>query len=346
MAKKWAAAGGGCLLLLVAAAAAVYFHVQEFGRTPPGPAGEEQSFTVEPGQPVSAVAEELERRGLISSALKFRLLARVQGYDRRLKAGEYGLKASMTPLDMLALMEKGQVRLHRLTVPEGLTIPQIAAVVEKTGLAHAADIMARATDPAYAGLQSIPTGTLEGYLFPETYLFPKTVTVDGILGAMLQRFRSTFSPDWERRTMEIGLTPHEVVTLASIIEKETGDPSERPLIASVFHNRLRRGMRLETDPTVIYGIKNFDGNLTRKHLETPSPYNTYLIKGLPPGPIASPGRKAIEAALFPAQTDFLFFVSKNDGSHHFSSNLADHNRAVQYYQLGPGRSPGTNQKPK
>jgi UPF0755 protein len=346
MAKKWGAAAGACLLLLMAAAGAVYFHVQEFGRTPSGPASEEQSFTVEPGRSVSAMAGELERRGLVSSALKFRLFARMQGYDRRLKAGEYGLKASMTPLEMLVLMEKGLVRLHRLTVPEGLTIPQVAAVVEKTGLARAADIMARATDPAYAGLQGIPAATLEGYLFPETYLFPKSVTVDGILGAMLQRFRSTFSPDWERRAMEIGLTPHEAVTLASIIEKETGDPSERPLIASVFHNRLKRGMRLETDPAVIYGIKEFDGNLTRKHLETPGPYNTYLIKGLPPGPIASPGKKAIEAALFPAQTDYLFFVSKNNGSHQFSSNLTDHNRAVQYYQLGPGRSSGSDHKPK
>jgi UPF0755 protein len=138
--------------------------------------------------------------------------------------------------------------------------------------------------------------------------------------------------------LELGLTLHEAVTLASIIEKETADPSERPLIASVFYNRLKRGMRLETDPTVIYGLKNFDGNLTRKHLETPSPYNTYLIKGLPPGPIANPGKHALEAALFPAQTHYLFFVSRNDGTHHFSADLADHNRAVHHYQRGPGRS--------
>lgn len=346
MAKKWAAIGGGCLLLLMASAAAVYFHLKEFGRTPTSPVGEEQSFTVETGQSVSAVAQGLERRGLVQSGFKFRLFARLEGHDRRLKAGEYGLKASMTPLEILIRMEKGLVRLHRLTVPEGLTIPQIAAVVEKTGLARAADIMARATDPAYARLQGIPAGSLEGYLFPETYLFPKTVTADGIIGAMLERFRLTFSPEWERRAMEIGLTPHEVVTLASIIEKETGDPAERPMIASVFHNRLKRGMRLETDPTVIYGIKDFDGNLTRRHLETPGPYNTYLNKGLPPGPIASPGKKAIEAALFPAPTDYLFFVSKNNGSHQFSSSLADHNRAVQHYQLGPGRSSRANHNPK
>jgi UPF0755 protein len=339
MLKKWAAIAGAGVLLFMTLAAGGYLHLQEFSRTPSAEFGEEQSFTVEPGQSVAAVAEGLERRGLIHSALKFRLISRLGSYDRRLKAGEYGLKPSLTPLEILTLMEKGWVRLHRLTIPEGLTIPQIATLVQKSGLARAEDIIARATDPAYVRLQEIPADSLEGYLFPETYLFPKTVGVEGILAAMLQRFRVNFPPDWERKAAEVGLTPHQVIILASIIEKETGDPSERPLISSVFHNRLKRGMRLETDPTVIYGVKDFDGNLTRKHLETPSPYNTYLIKGLPPGPIANPGKKAIEAALFPLQTDYLFFVSKNNGSHHFSVNLDDHNRAVQYYQLGPGRLP-------
>jgi UPF0755 protein len=271
--------------------------------------------------------------------LKFRLMTRLEGYDRRLKAGEYSLAPSQTPMQILAFMEKGWVRLHRLTIPEGLSILQIAALVQTSGLARAEDLVARALDPAYARLQQIPANTLEGYLFPETYFFPKTIGVEGILAAMLQRFRLNFPLEWEHRAAEMGLTVHEVVTLASIIEKETAEPSERPLISSVFHNRLKRGMRLETDPTVIYGIPNFDGNLTRAHLETPGPYNTYLIKGLPPGPIANPGRKAIEAALFPSDTDYLFFVSKNNGRHHFSSNWDEHRRAVQYYQLGPGRMP-------
>jgi UPF0755 protein len=336
--KKWGAVAGGGLLLLMAGAAAFYMDLQEFGRMPTGAPGEEHVITVEPGTPVALIAEVLERRALIKSAFKFKLLARLEGSDRRLKAGEYSFRPPLAPREILALMEKGVVRLHRLTVPEGLTIHQIAELVEAAGLARAADVLACATDPAYVRTQGLSADSLEGYLFPETYFFPGTVTAEGIIAAMLQRFRSTFSADWERRALELGLTPHEVVTLASLIEKETADPSERPLIASVFYNRLKRGMRLETDPAVIYGVRNFDGNLTRKHLETPGPYNTYLIKGLPPGPIANPGKQALEAALFPAETSYLFFVSRNDGTHQFSTHLAEHNRAVHYYQQGPGRA--------
>jgi UPF0755 protein len=150
---------------------------------------------------------------------------------------------------------------------------------------------------------------------------------------MVRRFRHFFTDDWKKQAEKLGLSIHQVVTLASIIEKETGAGDERPIIASVFHNRLKKGMRLESDPTVIYGIKDFDGNITRRHLVTPNPYNTYIIKGLPPGPIANPGLKALEAALFPDDTRFLYFVSKKDGSHQFSTSLKDHNRAVRKYQI-------------
>jgi UPF0755 protein len=162
---------------------------------------------------------------------------------------------------------------------------------------------------------------------------------------MVGRFRAVFTPEWERRAAEMGLSAHQAVTLASIIEKETGAPSERPLIASVFHNRLKRGMRLETDPTVIYGVKNFDGNLTRRHLETPTPYNTYMIKGLPPGPIANPGKDSLWAALYPAQSDYLFFVSRNNGTHEFSTHFAEHNRAVQRFQVAPHGPAPRNRPP-
>jgi UPF0755 protein len=332
------------LLLLLSAVLAIYQDLQEFGRTPSGSDAEEQYVTVAPGQPLAITAEELQRLRLVQSAFKFRLLARLEGCDRHLKAGEYSLKSSMTPRAILALMEKGAVRLHRLTIPEGLTILQISEHIEKSGLARAADIVTRAMDPAYARSQGIDAASLEGYLYPETYFFPKSVTADGILAAMLQAFRAAFPPEWVRRAAELGFSAHEAVTLASIIEKETGDPAERPLIASVFHNRLKRGMRLETDPTVIYAIKDFDGNLTRRHLETPTPFNTYIIRGLPPAPIANPGREALKAALYPAQSDYIFFVSKNNGTHQFSTNLADHQRAVQHYQLGPRGSDAGSRK--
>ena len=157
--------------------------------------------------------------------------------------------------------------------------------------------------------------------------------MEKIISTMVQRFRSIFTPAWEDRAGHYGFTVHQVVTLASIIEKETGASFERPLISSVFHNRLKKKMRLESDPTVIYGIKNFDGNLTRKHLKTHTPYNTYKIRGLPAGPIANPGRASLEAALFPDDTAYLYFVSKKDSTHHFSNNLKEHNRAVRKYQL-------------
>lgn len=327
----------GAVGLLVAAAFVAYIELKQFARTPAGPDSGEYHLIVPPGQSLVATAEALQRHQLVQSAFKFRMLARLLGYDRRLKAGEYSLRSSMSPRDIIGLMEKGAVRLHRLTISEGLTIPQVAEQVEKYGLARAADIVRLAKDPSYCRAQGIDAPSLEGYLFPETYFFPRTVTAEGILAAMLQAFRSAFHPEWERRASGLGFSVHEAVTLASIIEKETGDPSERPLISSVFHNRLKRGMRLETDPAVIYGIADFDGNLTRKHLETPTPFNTYIIHGLPPGPIANPGREALKAALYPAETDYIFFVSKNNGTHQFSTNLTDHNRAVQYYQVRSGR---------
>jgi len=335
MRRTWLLIAVGAIFTLLLVLAIGAWDLSRFAAAPAASGGVESVLTIPAGQSLAVTAGELERLGLVQSALKFRLLARWEGYDRRLKAGEYALTPALTPREILGIMGKGLVRLHRLTVPEGLTIAQIAELVDRTGLAAGADVLARATDPAQARALGIAADTLEGYLYPETYFFPKTVAVEGILSAMVGRFRAVFTPEWERRAAEMGLSTHQAVTLASIIEKETGAPSERPLIASVFHNRLKRGMRLETDPTVIYGVKNFDGNLTRRHLETPTPYNTYMIKGLPPGPIANPGKDSLGAALYPAQSDYLFFVSRNNGTHQFSTTFAEHNRAVQKFQVAP-----------
>jgi UPF0755 protein len=295
--------------------------------------GVEKIVLIHPGDTFGEITRHLNQAGIVTHPLKFRLYARLKGYDYRLKAGEYSISTNMSPDRVLATLVSGKIRLHRLTVPEGLTLRQIADLVADTRLCSAPEFLKLAFDAALAEKLGIPAAGLEGYLFPDTYFFPKNVTPRKIITTMFARFQTVFTPQWQARAKEKGLTVHRVVTLASIIEKETGAAFERPLIASVFHNRLKKKMRLESDPTVIYGIKDFDGNLTRKHLAEKTPYNTYQIKGLPPGPIASPGAEALKAVLFPADTKFLFFVAKKDRTHQFSTNLKDHWRAVRKYQM-------------
>lgn len=291
--------------------------------------------TVSPGVPFNTLAGQLHRLNLIRSPLKFKILARIKKADRTIIAGEYEMSAAMSPSGILDQLTKGRVRMLRLTIPEGLSLAEIADRVEQAGFGDRKAFLKAATDPELTAEMGIPAPTFEGYLFPDTYLFSSDIGPRQIIKAMLERFEAVFFKKWQKRAKELGLTRHEVITLASIIEKETGIDAERPLISSVFHNRLKRGMRLASDPTVIYGIKNFNGNLTRKDLHTMTPYNTYLVAGLPPGPIASPGRASLKAALYPADTPYLYFVAKPDKSHFFSATLDKHNRAVRKYQLSP-----------
>jgi peptidoglycan lytic transglycosylase G len=316
-----------------AAAVGLWIDMVHFAHRPSGPQDIQHVLVVAPHETFDRLAARLKQNDIISSRWRFKLLARVRGDDKRLKAGEYALSARLTPVQILDTLVEGKVLLHRLTIPEGYTVEQIAVEIGRTGLADAQDFSKLARDPALAAALGVQGSTLEGYLFPDTYYFPKGVSARQIIETMVAHFEEQFSEQWRARAKALGLSVHQVVTLASIIEKETGDKGERPLIASVFHNRLRKKMRLESDPTVIYGIKNFDGNLTRQELETKTPFNTYRIKGLPPGPIANPGKAAIQAALYPAKTDYLFFVSKQDGTHQFSATIEEHNRAVRRYQL-------------
>jgi len=239
----------------------------------------------------------------------------------------------MSPAEILEKLVKGDVVLYRLTIPEGYTMRQIADLVGESGVAGRDVFLKALSNRQLIAAQNIDAQSFEGYLFPDTYFFPKDVSAEKIISAMVSRFRTAMTSRRLERAQELGLSVHEVVTLAAMIEKETGAAEERPVISSVFHNRLKRGMRLESDPTVIYGIEDFDGNLTRKHLAEQTPYNTYRIKGLPAGPIANPGEAAIEAALYPADTGYLYFVARKDGTHQFSTNIRDHNRAVAKYQL-------------
>ncbi len=290
-------------------------------------------FVINPGENFRSITRRLADSGLIRSPFKFRLFARLNGQDKRIKAGEYRLSSTQSPQKILATLIEGKVILYRLTIPEGYTLKQIARSAADAGLTDTNAFLRAANDPRLIQSLKIDAASLEGYLFPDTYHFPRTAQPSTIIRAMVHRLRAIFTPAWKAAAREKKLTIHQVLTLASIIEKETGDPGERALISSVFHNRLKKGMRLESDPTVIYGISDFDGNLTRKHLRTPNPYNTYLNTGLPPGPIANPGAAAIKAALFPAKTRYLFFVARKDGTHQFSTSFAAHKRAVKKYQL-------------
>jgi UPF0755 protein len=321
------------LFSIIAILSCLYLDLQIYANQPAAIETSEKVVMVLPGQGFKAFAQRLHQDGIIKHPSKFELLARLKGHDKIIKAGEYTLSSAMPPGTILSILVSGKVRLHKFTVPEGYNLKQIAALAAKSGYATDDDFLKAATNADLVHAMEIEAETFEGYLFPDTYNFPKGSSPKMIISTMVKRFWSVFKPEWKNRANTLKLSVHQVVTLASLIEKETGAAFERPLIASVFHNRLKRRMRLESDPTVIYGLKDYNGNLTRKHLSMPTPYNTYTISGLPPGPIASAGVDAIMAALYPADTQFLYFVSKKDGTHQFSTNFKDHNRAVQKYQL-------------
>lgn len=319
--------------LIAAAAVYLYADLLRYAETPVSGDAAEAVVIVSPGQGFRTIVKNLSIAGVLEHPLKFRIYARLKGYDKTIQAGEYLLSGAMSPVVILQRLVDGRIRLHKVTIPEGFTQKQVAAALASAGLTTEAEFLQKATDPSLLASQGIDADSFEGYLYPETYFFPLSISPEKIIWTMVRRLREQIRPEWRERAEKLGLSIHEVITLASMIEKETGTASERPVISSVFHNRMEKGMRLECDPTVIYGIKDFDGNLTRKHLRTPSPYNTYTNHGLPPAPIANPGAESIEAALYPAETDYLFFVSKGDRTHQFTRTLSDHNRAVRKYQF-------------
>jgi len=285
------------------------------------------------GKGVRSIASMLEDEGVVASGRLFLYYSVASGVQNKLKAGEYEFKKGSTVSSVLDKIVKGDVLLHRVTVPEGLTVKETASLLEKNGLFSSADFLAAASDPAL--LESLPGPPLmgaEGYLYPETYTYKKGVTPGEFVRMMTDRFKAVYA-SFDGMRDRVNLTDNEIIILASIIEEEAGDVKERPLVSAVFHNRLKAGMRLQSDPTVIYGMgDDFDGDLRRNDLQTMTQYNTYVIKGLPPGPIANPGRDSIEAALNPAPVGYLYFVSRGDGTHVFSTNYRDHQNAVNRYQ--------------
>jgi len=293
--------------------------------------GQDQLFLVRQGSTLKEVAGELNRKRIIAGKSLFLLWARLMGHGTEIKAGEYMLNPGMPPLRILSILRKGAVVTHPVTIPEGFTRKQIGAVLEQKGLVNRKEFSALTGDTEIVRRYGISGASLEGYLYPDTYQFVRGLPAMSVINTMVRRFLEIVEP-FRERMKQLDMAIEEVVTLASIVEKETGRAEERPLIASVFLNRLEKNMRLESDPTVIYGLKQFDGNLTREHLSRKTAYNTYIIRGLPPGPISNPGKEAIRAVLYPAESNYLYFVSKNDGSHYFSETLSEHNKAVEFYQ--------------
>ena len=290
------------------------------------------------GTTLKQVAHLLADHQVVNSPTSFIAFTYLQGKQNRIRAGEYELSATLPPQEILRKITKGETLAYAVTIPEGYRISEIAELLARKGLADKNRFIEATRNPELVKSLNIPTRDLEGYLFPETYRFSKNAGEKKMVQTMVDIFKKkTDLPEIRERARKLNFTLHEVMTLASLIEKETGLASERKMISSVFHNRLKKRMRLQTDPSVIYALANFDGNIRKKDLSIDSPYNTYLYSGLPPGPIANPGLESILSALDPVQSDNFYFVSRQDGSHQFSTNLPDHNRAVQKYQLRRSR---------
>lgn len=324
------------LLGLLSVGGYAAWRAHTFLNTPPETPGIPVTFTVNPGDTFDRVAYGLKNEGVITNVEHFRLLGHYREKIGSIQAGEFLLSTGWVPDRVLDTLVSGAPVLHRLSIREGLTMKQTAEIVEQAGFATREDFLAACRDKALLERFHIPFDTAEGFLFPETYFLPRPRRSDGpgTVALLLESFWKQAATLWpDDRPDE--KTLRRIVTLASIVEKESGYLDERATVAGVFANRLRKGMRLQSDVTIIYGLGDaFDGNLTKKHLrDKDNPYNSYQHAGLPPGPICSPGLDALEAALNPAEHSYLYFVSRRDGTHHFSRTLREHNAAVRKYQL-------------
>ncbi len=279
-----------------------------------------------------SLCKTLQKKKIIRHWRVLDLHARFGGDDTKIKAGEYELSASMTPKEILTKLSSGEVYKRSITVKEGANIWEIAVAIQASEIATSKDFLKAVQDKTLLSKAGIKSESFEGYLYPETYNFSKGETVERIIWTMLEQGEKKWLPEFSTRSDELNLTRHEVLTLASIIEKESGNFDEQGIIGSVFHNRMETLVKLQADPTVIYGLRKFGRALTKKDLETPNPYNTYVNYGLPPGPIGNPGESAIKAALYPEDTSFLYFVADGKGRHVFSKTLAEHNEAVHNYR--------------
>jgi UPF0755 protein len=324
------------LLAGVAVAAVAWFGWERMHEPYKGYSGIEQFVTIRQGAGSAEIGRRLSDAQIVSDSRVFRAALWWTGQGRDLKAGEYRFDHPLTTIDVIGVLARGEVYTRRITFPEGLTIEEMAKLYESHAFGSAADFVAAARDVTRIHDLDPDATDLEGYLFPETYALPRAASASRLIDLMVDRFRAVYREAMRAHPGQQELTTRQVVTLASLVEKETGKPDERPIVAGVYRNRFRIGMAMQADPTIVYALEKahrYDGNIRRGDLSLDSPYNTYKYPGVPPGPIASPGKASLEAALAPADVPFLYFVSRNDGSHVFAKTLAEHDKNVQTFQI-------------
>ncbi|MBA3641601.1 MAG: endolytic transglycosylase MltG [Acidobacteria bacterium] len=322
------------LILLLVAAGGVWAYMN-LGRPYKAYQSTEQFVEIPVGRGPASIGKTLADAGVVSSSEAFRLAVWLRGSGRRLQAGEYRFDRPMTAADVVDKLAKGEVHVRAVTFREGLTVREMAAVFESSGFGSAADFIAASRNASLINELDPKARDLEGYLFPDTYTLPRSATAVQLIERMVNRFQKAATPELRQAATARGLSLRELVTLASLVEKETAKPEERAVVSGVYTNRLRIGMGLQCDPTVIYALMlagRYDGNIRKGDLQIDSPYNTYRYAGLPPGPIAAPGEASLHAAANPADVPYLYFVSRNDGSHVFSTTLDEHNRNVNEFQ--------------
>lgn len=295
------------------------------------------SIVIEPGDSMIRVVNKLNQAGLTRGGNGIRLISKITGKDRHIQTGRYDFQKGVTPYSVFRKITQGDVTLREVTIPEGLTIKEIAGLLKKGLDIDSAQFVNLATDDKVTKDLGIPADNLEGYLFPDTYRFSWGTTSEEVIHILVEQFQKTFNDTLRKRAEEIGFSLAKVVTLASMIEEEAKDGKERELISAVYHNRLKRGMLLQCDPTVIYALPGLDRPLLLDDLEVDSPYNTYKHPGLPPGPICNPGKASLKAALYPVDVDYLYFVAQGDGTHIFSTTLRQHNNARLKIKQDGGR---------
>jgi UPF0755 protein len=278
------------------------------------------------------ITELLSDAGIVRTRIFFYSLALAKRALRSIRAGEYEFNTSMTPAAVIDKLIHGEIKVYAVTIPEDFSVKEVAARLSEYKLIDEKIFFKLTKDKEFLSSVGIKADSVEGYLFPDTYFLDRSMSTRQIMKIMVSEFWKKVNPEMLKRAREMGFNIHQFITLASIIGKESGNGAEKPFISAVFHNRLKRKMPLQSDPTAVYDLNDFDGAVLRSHLKRKSPYNTYVIRGLPPGPIANPGLDSLEAALHPAPVNYLYFVSKGDGSHFFSSSLEMHNNAINLYR--------------